>query len=447
MIKEYMLLWYGVELFLSSIGVLLMYLFATKMLTVRSKYTFNHIVWISAIISVVLFTIKILWLNDNSFLNMAVLVIVMYMYLEIIFEEETKEKFIVLVTYVIFYGVANSLSMALFVMLHETKINSMYLSSNVAKFEISITSKIILIFIIFIWNTYYKKESIAYIPKEQSRRFIIMFSLLMVGIIIILHMLVQFAVNLYNSFIIVCIAFLLFGCYIFIYSQFNSMAWFYHEKNELDIMYDRDKLIEKHTIKKQEADDEIKVLLHDLKHNMVYWKKLAKNNEMLALEEELNRYENSIRENMLIDVNNDIANAIINEQVVYAKNRDIQIKCSGIFQENINIQARDLVSVLGNALENAIEASSKVLDKSKRIIRVRIKNDEQYVFIEITNNYEVEPIIKNNELVSTKQNEAICGIGIKSIKKTAEQYEGNASYIVKNKQFKLIIMMLAYDNI
>lgn len=444
MVREY-ILWYGVELLLSSISLLLVYLFSVKMLTVRGKYNSDHIILISAIFSVVLFIIKIML--PNAFFGLVLNAIVLYTYLEILFEEETKEKFIILATYVIFYGVANSVSIAVFILLHEINIDSIYLSSNIARFEVSVTTKIILMFIIFMWTTYYKKESIIYIPKEQSRRFIVMFAFLMVGIIIILHMLVQFAVNLYNSFIIVCITFLLFGCYIFIYNQFNSMAWFYHEKNELDIMYDRDKLIEKHTIKKQETDDEIKVLLHDLKHNMVYWKKLINNNELLALEEELSRYENSINENMLIDVNNDIANAIINEQVVYAKNRDIKIKCSGIFQENINIQARDLVSVLGNALENAVEATSKVIDRNNRIIRIRIKNDEQYVFIEITNNYEIEPIIKNNELISTKQNEAISGIGIKSIKKTAEQYEGNASYIIKNKQFKLIIMMLAYDTL
>lgn len=444
MVREY-ILWYGVELLLSSISLLLVYLFSVKMLTVRGKYNSDHIILISAIFSVVLFIIKIML--PNAFFGLVLNAIVLYTYLEILFEEETKEKFIMLATYVIFYGVANSVSIAVFILLHEINIDSIYLSSNIARFEVSVTTKIILMFIIFMWTTYYKKESIIYIPKEQSRRFIVMFAFLMVGIIIILHMLVQFAVNLYNSFIIVCITFLLFGCYIFIYNQFNSMAWFYHEKNELDIMYDRDKLIEKHTIKKQETDDEIKVLLHDLKHNMVYWKKLVNNNELLALEEELSRYENSINENMLIDVNNDIANAIINEQVVYAKNRDIKIKCSGIFQENINIQARDLVSVLGNALENAVEATSKVIDRNNRIIRIRIKNDEQYVFIEITNNYEIEPIIKNNELISTKQNEAISGIGIKSIKKTAEQYEGNASYIIKNKQFKLIIMMLAYDTL
>lgn len=215
--------------------------------------------------------------------------------------------------------------------------------------------------------------------------------------------------------------------------------------NEKDMLDYQNELIEKYILQKEESDKIIKILSHDLKHNLLHWKQLAENKGYNDVLKGIMEYEQIHEEGQLIDVGNDIANAIVNQKLLLARKKEIQIDIKGVFSDELLITSIDLCSLLGNLFDNAIEACVKVKDISKRKIFFSIKRDGNFQFIEAVNSYEVEPIIKDNVFITKKRNRLSHGIGMLSINSVVEKYEGAIENTFKNDEFKTIIMLRAYE--
>ena len=79
--------------------------------------------------------------------------------------------------------------------------------------------------------------------------------------------------------------------------------------------------------------------------------------------------------------------------------------------------------ILGNLLENALEAAEKVVEN--RYIRLRMKYDKNNLLIYIENSYIGKLIrTKDKKLKSTKENSENHGIGLESVKRAVEKYHG-----------------------
>lgn len=79
--------------------------------------------------------------------------------------------------------------------------------------------------------------------------------------------------------------------------------------------------------------------------------------------------------------------------------------------------------ILGNLLENAVEAAQKA--KEKKYIRLRMKYDKNNLLLFVENNYKA-PLIKTKEkrLKSTKPDAGNHGVGLPSVYRTAAKYYG-----------------------
>ena len=88
------------------------------------------------------------------------------------------------------------------------------------------------------------------------------------------------------------------------------------------------------------------------------------------------------------------------------------------------IQDLDLISIVGNLLDNAIEAAEKV-EKNKYVIcKMYMGNEGHLLVMEFYNSY-VLPLIKERErYISTKRNSENHGIGLHTVEKLVEKYGG-----------------------
>ena len=82
----------------------------------------------------------------------------------------------------------------------------------------------------------------------------------------------------------------------------------------------------------------------------------------------------------------------------------------------------DLTALLDNLLENAYEAARK--SKKKEIeLKIDIRN-EKYILFHITNSCDTEPKMIGNFYLSTKNDNNLHGIGLKSISRIIKRYSG-----------------------
>ena len=104
---------------------------------------------------------------------------------------------------------------------------------------------------------------------------------------------------------------------------------------------------------------------------------------------------------------------------------------------------REIISLFGNLLDNALEACEKINDK-KRWIKIKIKKKNLLLYIEIANALEEMPKQIQKEFVSNKKDNGLHGYGMKNIQDIVKKYDGIFEYKVYEDH--LIFMISIYNN-
>jgi len=155
---------------------------------------------------------------------------------------------------------------------------------------------------------------------------------------------------------------------------------------------------------------------------------LTEGNDIKALEYVKNICDTSESYSEIYDTSNAIINAIVNQKYWEAKKEEITILFHLDMLANISIAQNDLVIMLSNLLDNAIEACSKETNRN-RIINFRMQIEEDSVIIATKNpvvsDREIE---KNGKVISTKENPEQHGLGLQNIEMVVKKYNGDSEY-------------------
>lgn len=114
--------------------------------------------------------------------------------------------------------------------------------------------------------------------------------------------------------------------------------------------------------------------------------------------------------------------AILNSKLSLAKKHDIEIKCDAVLTEELNISPLDLCVLIGNLVDNAIEACDKLEDGQRKFLRIYICTKKKQLYISVSN--ATNEIIRklDKDFISRKRGNH--GHGLKRIDLTVEKYKG-----------------------
>lgn len=174
-----------------------------------------------------------------------------------------------------------------------------------------------------------------------------------------------------------------------------------------------------------EMDDQARRIRHDLQHHLDSLNALIrqKNPDMEEISRYLSAYE---QQTMLLQesvhTDSSVVNAVLNAKLLLCKERGIQ---TTVCVEKIlrAISEVDLCSLLGNLLDNAIEAEQK-LPLTERRIEIQIQSSEAVMDIWVKNAITESVLKKNRALHTTKADTKQHGFGTKIIQRIADKYEG-----------------------
>ena len=107
----------------------------------------------------------------------------------------------------------------------------------------------------------------------------------------------------------------------------------------------------------------------------------------------------------------------------------------------MNIKSSDLCAILGNLLDNALEACSKVEDVNKRKVRLVIRRIQQMLVIKVENTYSYKPVVKDGNFQTSKTDGGLHGWGIKSAKTAAEKYDGMIQTNCTDQAFTTVVTL------
>lgn len=190
----------------------------------------------------------------------------------------------------------------------------------------------------------------------------------------------------------------------------------------------------------KENIDIINIKCHDLKHQIGKLKNMTD-------EEVRNSYIKETQKSVLIydafvKTSNEALDTVITEKGLLCEGKNIRF--SNIIDGDAVafMEACDIYSLFGNALDNAIECVEKV-DESKRIISVNVANRGGMVKVHIDNYCNEEIVFENGLPVSNKSDGGLHGFGTKSIKLIAEKYGGNVVMRKDGERFCLDLLFAA----
>lgn len=182
---------------------------------------------------------------------------------------------------------------------------------------------------------------------------------------------------------------------------------------------------------------------HDINNHIICLKSLAFEDNLSELKSYLSKLDDKFKKSAFkIKTGNPISDCIINEKFDIASAHNIDFNCDFVIPKNSSIDSFDLCILLGNSLDNAIEACDKITSSTiKKEINLKSYIRDFYMIIEITNSKQ-EPIkYINNKIQSTKPNKLIHGIGIDNIREIAKKYGGIVDIIEEKNRFNLCIML------
>ncbi len=132
------------------------------------------------------------------------------------------------------------------------------------------------------------------------------------------------------------------------------------------------------------------------------------------------------------------ADYLINSKAAAAEADGIRFQAQVEFPRRTNIRSVDLCAILGNLLDNAIEAARQVPDPSGRTVALTIRRIHQMLVIKVENSFSSVPVQENGELKTTKTEGGLHGWGLKSAQTAAEKYDGMVQAGVSGEVFRAV---------
>lgn len=177
---------------------------------------------------------------------------------------------------------------------------------------------------------------------------------------------------------------------------------------------------------------------HDVRHHIALMQELLKKKDYSGLESYLSDYQKSLPEDTpFVFCENSAANAVLSYFAQLSKSRGIEYDISTKIPEEIGIEKTDLSVLLGNLLENAVDACAEI-EKAK--ISVRASYELKSLCLTVDNSFDGKlRKNKNGSFSSTKKNGQ--GLGTQSVKSIAEKYGGVCDFETDGKIFSASVML------
>lgn len=174
--------------------------------------------------------------------------------------------------------------------------------------------------------------------------------------------------------------------------------------------------------------------IHDYKHKIFLLKYWIDNEDLKSLKNFVNN-ENTIFSQKLfyIKTGNDIIDALINTKQKLAEENNIIFSTNISIPSNCSVSDLDFICILGNLIDNALEACE---NQNQKYIDLTIKEINHLLIIKVINSYKD---MLPKKFITTKKDKSLHGIGLENVKNLVKKYNG--SYKISQNQDEVITII------
>lgn len=189
-------------------------------------------------------------------------------------------------------------------------------------------------------------------------------------------------------------------------------------------------LIETHYEEVETMYNQVRSWRHDYRNHIQTMKALASDGDMNAIKAYLDMLDTDLNTvDTVVKTGNAMADAILNSKISLAKSKNIAVKADAHIPVKLKMSELDLCVIIGNLLDNAIEASLS-LPQDKRIIRIYMDMKNTQLYISVTNFTSSGKMRKIKNRFQTTKGEGH-GFGLIRIDNIIERLDG---YLSRNSE-------------
>lgn len=189
------------------------------------------------------------------------------------------------------------------------------------------------------------------------------------------------------------------------------------------------------------ASDSLQGFRHDLKNHLQVlggFLQMGKQERAMEYLGEIGSFVN--RSDVIVDTGVPLVDAVVGCKVALAKSQGVDIRHAIRLEKDIPIQALDLCSLLGNTLDNALEACARIEGGERRYIRLELTAEDGAVNLAVINS--IKPVAGQANLKSGKPGGGH-GIGLSVVRKAVQKYNGSMEILQDGHEFNVQIKLPA----
>ncbi len=185
------------------------------------------------------------------------------------------------------------------------------------------------------------------------------------------------------------------------------------------------------------AIDEVNRKYHDMKHHLDAIRAETDPQSRLRILDDL---ESSIRDYAAqLRTGNEVLDAILRVKLMYAREHGIHVATVADGGLLAGMRPLDLTAIVGNALDNAFEATRR-LDESARMVKFSVFAHDDFVMLRVENTFDGQVNRRDGRIV-TRKSEDGHGYGLRSIEAAVEVYGGSVSVQTDSSWFSLRVLL------
>ena len=188
----------------------------------------------------------------------------------------------------------------------------------------------------------------------------------------------------------------------------------------------------------ENQNNNLRAYAHDTKNHLSAIRNLNTNSEiemhLLKMSESLAQYSKVCHSgNHTLDV---IVDKYVTECNINGVNFEFDIKNNNLS----TIEPYDTVTILGNLLDNALEAAK---NSAQKIVSFETDYRNNFSVIIVSNSCDKNPLSDGRTLpLTTKINKQLHGFGLKSVKNTLKKYNGDISFDYYNREKVFVVTVM-----
>jgi sensor histidine kinase YesM len=227
---------------------------------------------------------------------------------------------------------------------------------------------------------------------------------------------------------------------IFVFYLYDVLIKSYQQKIERELLWQQNEAYTKQFELIRQSQDKMRTLRHDMKNHLSVLKSLVEKQDVeatLAYSQGIAEFLDNPDE--YARSGNSELDGILNYKIHEARERGVQVDLNLTIPEHLAILPFDLSVILGNLLDNAIEAASAV--KAEKKINLEIFFKRNLLHIQMVNPYEGELRQEDGGLRTTKKEKEHHGIGLNSVRRSLEKYNGAMELTSKDGKFHTKVLL------